>query len=374
MPGQWPMGQVVRPPQGNNPRTGRPWGNTDQDYYEAANYVDTLGAQQRDPGVRAGYHQYAQQLRDSVTPVQFGGAMVNPRTGEVLAENPVHVGGGRVVLPYSGKELYSGTELSDEDARFVAYRMYSGDPGAMQGVPRGMAGVKYTEKIYDQLRDICSAHGESEEMCAGRLTKAKIQYAGNISAERALSTLEIKLGNFAVEAVGAIQLARTAFDSAPRTSIKAINRLIAEGKRQSLDPQQRQIDVRVSAVKNAYAAVMGRGSQVITDYARKRADELFDGADSPEAARAALDTAESEMRIAVDAPDQIRQLFYQRYGAQSLAPAAAPAGAGAAPGLGSMFTPGAGAGAGGGGGAGAGGGGAEVNWRRGADGHLEPVR
>src|SRR5262249_31062479 len=155
--------------------------------------------------------------------------------------------------------------------------------------------------------------------------RARIQYAGNIAAERALSIQEARLGNYAIEAAGAIQLARNAFDAAPRTSVRAINRLIAEGKRQSLDPQQREIDVRVSAVKNAYAAVMGRGSGVITDFARKRADELFDGADNAEAARAALDTAQSEMRIAVEAPDKMREYFGQRYGQGALGAQPAPA-------------------------------------------------
>jgi hypothetical protein len=361
MPGQWPIGPVARLPQGNNPRTGRPWENTDQGYYDAANYVDQLGTEQHDPAVRAAYHQYAQQLRAAAEPIDYGGAMVNPRTGEILAEKPVHVGGGRLVGPYSGKEFYSGASISDEDARFIAQRMYAGDPAALVGVPKGQAGAKYMEKIYDQLRGVCTAHNETEETCAGRLLKAKIQYAGNIAAERSLSVLESRLGSFAFEAAGAMSLARAVFDRLPRTSVRAINRLIAEGKRQSLDPDQREVDSRVQAVKNAYAATMSRGSNVISDYARKRADELLDPADDAEAARRALDTMESEMRIAVEAPDKMRQFFHDRYGRQSVGAAGDTTGA-------SIFTPGGAAAPA----TGAPGATRTQNWVRGPDGRLVP--
>jgi len=219
------------------------------------------------------------------------------------------------ITPVEGAGLFT-----KDEARFVAERQRAGDPTAQQNLGRGGQGAQNLKRVIAAHQEICRENGESDAACAGRIAQARIQYSGNVAAARAVSTMEVRMGAAAFEAIGAIGLARDAIDNVPRTSWKAINRLIVAGKEQTLDPAQKDLQVRTQQVKTAYAATMGRGSSVNTVYAQQRANDLLDTADNAAAYKQGLDTMMSEMQLAVEAPNQMRKYFADRYGPKSLDP------------------------------------------------------
>ena len=159
------------------------------------------------------------------------------------------------------------------------------------------------------------------------------EYQGSKSAQRTLGVQEAKMGTAGFEAKGAIALGRKAIELVPRTSIKPLNELVQLWQNKTLSPEQSELFTRTQGIINAYAAVMARGANVTTDSSRHRAEELLSTASNPAVYNRVLDTMESEIDMAIHAPDQMRKFYAERYGAKAVLPegAAPPAASPAAP-------------------------------------------
>src|SRR4029077_21050707 len=148
--------------------------------------------------------------------------------------------------------------------------------------------------------------------------------------QRTLGTQEAKMGTAGFEARGAIQLGRDAIEHVPRTSFLPLNQLIQGFQKQTLSPEQAELFTRTQGIINAYAAVMARGANVTTDASRHRAEELLNTAADPAVYNRVLDTMNSEIEMAINAPDKMRDFYMKKYGAAAgtspiESPATAPA-------------------------------------------------
>jgi hypothetical protein len=215
--------------------------------------------------------------------------------------------------------------VSDDDAKDTAYRyVRTGDRGQLQGL--GYKGENRA-KVNHYIHEAQTALGVSDEELGQRVA----EFEGRKAGQRTLGTQEARMGSAAMEAEGAIKLARGAIEKVPRTSFLPINRLIKGYQEQTLNPDQAELFTRLQGVVNAYSAVMNRGANVATDASRHRANELLnDAADAP-ALNRVLDVMNSEMDMAKSAPARMREYYRQQYGARSVDQGTAAGAPGAAP-------------------------------------------
>ena len=192
--------------------------------------------------------------------------------------------------------------------------------------------------VLQAVRKEAARQDEEAGVTPEQRAQIQAEYQGNKAAQRTLGTQEARMGTAAFEAEGAINLGRDVINKVPRTSFLPWNRLVQGFQNQTLDPNQAELFTRTQGIINAYSAVMARGANVTTDASRHRAEELLNTASNPEVYNRVLDTMQSEIEMAKNAPDRMRQFYMQRYGGQAAGGpgAAAPAGGqpGAAPGAG----------------------------------------
>jgi hypothetical protein len=168
------------------------------------------------------------------------------------------------------------------------------------------------------------------------------QYQGQKAAQRTLGTSEARMGMAGFEAMGAIELGRHAIEAVPRTGFLPLNRLIQGYQNQTLSPEQAELLTRTKGIINTYSAVMARGANVVTDASRQRAEELLNTATDSAVYNRVLDTMQSEIKMAIDAPDKMRDFYMKKYGAQAAAaPTETPTAPPAAPAAAPTTTPGA---------------------------------
>ncbi len=224
-------------------------------------------------------------------------------------------------------------QISDEDAKAVAYRyLKTGDRTQLMGLGySGANRIKVNHYIAEGQKEL----GIPDEELGQRVA----EFEGRKAGQRTLGTMEAKMGSAAFEVEGAINLARPIIDKVPRTSFLPLNQLIAKAQEKMLNPDQIELMQRLQAIKNTYAAVMARGSNVTTDAARARGDELLSDAYDKASLERVFNTMQSEIDMAKNSPERMRQFYRQKYGATAVAPegGAAPAGGGGG------FTPPAGA-------------------------------
>jgi hypothetical protein len=208
--------------------------------------------------------------------------------------------------------------LNDDEANLRAQRALKGDGSAYQNVGRGAQGAENIAKIDQQVIAIGRAQGLTNEQIASNMAFAKQNMAGGMAAQRTLGTQEARMGSAGFEAKGAISLARQAISNVPRTGFLPFNNLIQGYQSQTLNPDQAELYTRTQGVINTYSSVMSRGSNVTTDSSRARAQDLLNTASNPETYNRVLDTMESEINMALNSPEQMRQFYRQHYGTGSV--------------------------------------------------------
>lgn len=144
------------------------------------------------------------------------------------------------------------------------------------------------------------------------------------AAERAIAQSETRMGIAAMEAKNAITLGRGSIDKVPRTSFLPLNKLIEGAQKQTLSPEQAELNARVQAIVNSYSAVMSRGANVTTDASRHHAGELLQNAMNPEVFNRVLDTMEQEIDMALKSPQMMREFYAKKYGEGAVAGTASP--------------------------------------------------
>lgn len=250
------------------------------------------------------------QVTESGAPI-----LMNPRNGQLLNTET-----GRP--PDADTKIINPKRqavLDDDTARSVAERyVTSGNRMVMTGY--GRTGENMA-KLAKAVKDMMAEKDITPEMMAHR----EAEWEGRKAGQRALGTAETRMALPAVESQQAIKLARGVIERVPRTSFLPMNRLVEGYQNQTLDPDQRELFARNQAVVNTYSAVMARGAAITTDSSRHRADELLQTAFDPKSYNRVLDTLEQEIAMAINAPQQVREIFRKHYGQGSVeAPVDAP--------------------------------------------------
>lgn len=234
---------------------------------------------------------------------QTTGKMVDGVTGKPPASDATVIAKG------------AKTPVSDEDAKAIAeYYVKTGDRTRLQGL--GVSG-EAKQKVNHQIAQVQKDLGVSDEELGTRVA----EFEGRKAGERTLGTQEAKMGSAAFEAEGAIKQARGVIERLPRTSFLPLNKLVQGYQNQTLNPDQAELYGRTQAIVNTYSAVMSRGANVTTDSARAHANDLLNTAGDPATYNRMLDTMMSEINMAKNSPERMRQFYREKYGPQATAPA-----------------------------------------------------
>lgn len=296
-----------------------------------------------DPAAQEDFHQKkVQEIQakiqggQQITPFDLSSPPAGAQTPPSSTVKPVSVpAGGTLVNPQTGQPVYSNSSggLDPAAINVQAERVLNGDPRALQNIGRGAQGAADVRAILNRAAQRGVELGMDPAQTAKAVAQASADYQGVQTSARVGATQETRMGTAAFEAKGAINLARTAIQGVPRTGFLPFNQLIQGFQSQTLNPNQAELYTRTQGVINTYAAVMARGANVTTDSSRQRATELLNAASNPEVYDRVLSTMESEINMAINSPEQMRQFYRKRYGGQTVdsAPAGVPQGAGAGP-------------------------------------------
>lgn len=249
------------------------------------------------------------QVTEGGSPILY-----NPKTGELLDS-------GTGKPPDASTKIVSPRRqavIDDETARDVAVRyIESGNRMVLSGLGRTGENMAKIQKF---IRD---------EMAARKITPAEIahreaEWEGRKAGQRALGTMQTRMDVPALEAKGAIQLARGVIEKMPRTTFLPLNKLVVGYQNQTLDPDQRELYARTQAIINTYSAVMARGASVVTDSARHKAESLLSTAFDAKTYNRVLDTLQQEIDMAITAPKQVQELYRKQFGRSSVEDIDAP--------------------------------------------------
>jgi len=224
-----------------------------------------------------------------------------------------------------------GGPISEDDAHAIAeYYVKTGDNSRLNGLGITSAARQVVQK---HVRQVMEENKVTPEEMGTRVA----EFAGRKAGQRTLAVMEGRMGSAAIEAEGAIKLARGVIERLPRTSFLPFNQLLQGYSQKTLNPDQTELYGRTQAIVNTYSAVMARGANVTTDSSRHHAEALLNTAGNAETYNRMLDTMIQEINMAKESPGKMREFYRKQYGAKSVAPdeaGVAPA-AGAAP----KFTP-----------------------------------
>jgi hypothetical protein len=301
-PGQ-PQGQQ-QPSQGPiGPQVPLPKGFTDPE--QAIMALRREAATNPHPKQAAFADQWAKDIEQSIQPVPVSGTqtLVDPRTGKVV---------------FQGANVSGSSTFSSRDARLNALRSLNGDYSWTAGLGRGAQRGENFKLVTEAIEDIGAERGLNDEQIADTLATANAEFQGRKASERTLGTMEARMGAAAFEAKGAIQLARGVIEKVPRTSFLPWNQLQQGFSKQTLNPDQAELFARTQGIINTYAAVMSRGANVTTDAARGRGEELFNTAVDAPVYNRVLDTITSEINMAINSPEQMREFYRSRFGNKAL--------------------------------------------------------
>lgn len=244
------------------------------------------------------------------------GAAFDGITGKPLTGDEKIISGKQPEPSFTGDEL-----------KTMARQYNAGDKSVLVNLGRGTQGASDIRALRKAIVADMNEKGITPEQQAVRMA----EFQGMTAGQRSLGTMEAKMGAAGFEAEGAIKLARGIIDKVPRTSFLPLNQLIQGYQKQTLDPNQAELLTRIQGVRNTYAAVMNRGANVTTDSARHRADEMLNSAGDAKSLNRVMDTMLSEIDMARNSPERMRQFYSQKYGnnateggQSSAAPVAAP--------------------------------------------------
>jgi hypothetical protein len=226
------------------------------------------------------------------------------------------------------KAKLGGGALSDESVDQLADQLNAGDTSVLTNLGRGQQAAVDIRRIRQR-----AAEKNIEAGFSGKEQALKnAEYGGMKAGQRTLGNQEAKMTTASTELDGAIQQARGVIEKLPRTSFLPFNRLAQGYSTNTLNPDQAELYTRAQAIKNAYAAVMGRGASITTVNAQQHADELLNTAADPATFNRVLATMQQEADMAVNSPEKARALYRRRFGDSAIAPPATAPAAPTAPG------------------------------------------
>jgi hypothetical protein len=228
----------------------------------------------------------------------------------------------------AAKAKLGGGALSDESVDQLADQLRHGDTSVLTNLGRGQQAAVDIRRIRQRAAEKNMEAG----VTGADQAQTNAEFQGKKAGQRVLGTQEAKMSTAATELDGAIQQAQGLIEKLPRTSFLPFNRLAQGYSTNTLNPDQAELFTRAQAIKNAYAAVMGRGASITTVNAQQHADELLNTAADPATFNRVLATMKQEADMAVKSPQKVRELYRRQFGDSAIAPPATAPAAPTAPG------------------------------------------
>lgn len=195
------------------------------------------------------------------------------------------------------------TAISDDAADLVADESLKGDWHGTTGMGRNAASMR-------KIADARARRAKELGLTGADLAANTAEFNGLMAAERVLGTRAAGIGLGIAEAKTFGPMVLELSEKIDRTNYPTINALeLAVSKGTGGENVVRLVDA-LNAYKTAYAQILTRGG-VPTDDARRRSDEVIDGAWSKGQIRAAVDQLGKEMVGAESAVPDVRNNLYR---------------------------------------------------------------
>jgi hypothetical protein len=196
--------------------------------------------------------------------------------------------------------------LSDATVNFMAEQYLAGDTSVFTNLGRGAQGAENIIRLRNKIAELSGERGTGG---AAQAVK-NAEYQGLKAGERTLAVRESNIGTAIIEANKFASLAQAASDKLPRGSFVPWNQLQQMGQAAMSNPDLAQFKAYTNSLLQAYTRAV-QGSGTVTVDARRHADEMISTAMSPQAYRAVIQALQSEMRAALEAPRELREMMRQ---------------------------------------------------------------
>jgi soluble lytic murein transglycosylase-like protein len=281
----YPSGYAPRPlvtpeslPQGFAPDQWR----QAADRLDAAAGTPNLSAQQA-----LALRHKAERIRAAHDPMQIGGNIFDPASGEVIYEHPVNVG-GELRGSVTGRHMGGTNELSDEALKNAAeYYLQSGKFTAAARDREGRT------LIQNEAARMASERG----IAAQDLPRRWQIFASQPAAFKVLETRAVNLDLAENEAKRLIPRVREISDRISRTNYPTLNSLILAAEKGTGGEDVIRLGTAIASLKPVYARILKPQGQITVDD-QKRSDDILEKAWSGGQIRAALDQMGIELNSA----------------------------------------------------------------------------
>lgn len=189
------------------------------------------------------------------------------------------------------------SQLTPDELSFMADQALQGDKSVFQNLGRGVQGAQNIVALRNEIARKAKERGIS----GSQLAQLNAEFAGTLSAERALGHRAAVAGMAVNEADQLADLAVEASNEWNRLGIKSLNELEKKAQSATASPKLRQFVAANNAFINAYArAISPTGTPTVSD--KEHAREVLDVAFSQGDYISAIDMMKREMQAALQSP------------------------------------------------------------------------
>lgn len=209
-----------------------------------------------------------------------------------------------------------GSDLSDEDAKFLGEQLAKGDTSVLTNLGRGAQGAKNVVTVRKAAIQYAKDHG----MGGSDIAAADVAFQGEKAGAR---TAAVRSANISMAASEANQLADQALQVSselPRSGARDVNAALNDMRARFGDARVSEFQVAINGFKNAYSrAISPTGTPTVHD--KQHADELFSMNQSPAQFVASIQQAKREMAAALKAPGEVQSQQRARISGNQSGPA-----------------------------------------------------
>lgn len=193
-----------------------------------------------------------------------------------------------------------GGTINDDTATMIAEQVLAGDRTALTNWGRGAQGSRNLAKIREAVTRLAAARG----MSGADIAAATANFEGEKAGQRTAHTQQARINISATEAYKAADLAQQASHRVPRTGFMPANQAVIAFQTQTGDPNVVQFGAAINALVNTYArAINPSGVSTVRD--KEHAMELLSMAHTPEQFDAIVQQIQRELKIALEAPEDV---------------------------------------------------------------------
>ena len=232
---------------------------------------------------------------------------------------------GRPIIDHANTTAQEDVPQATVD--FLADRVRMGDTSVKVGYARNPGMIAKIDSTAQQREEA----GIPVSDAAKNVTENRVTLSARGSAERKLGTINTNNEFYGNNALGALDIAEKASAEVPRTDYPGVNKALNAYRTQTGDPKTVALGAALNTVVNDYAKFTGGG--IGTDSLRGHAEEILNGAHSPEQLTAIVHMMRLEIQRGQQSPSMVRGGFDSLYAPRgsAVAPSAAPVAAVAPP-------------------------------------------